>query len=328
MDSDPEAEARAEPRPQIDPLVPAAEPLAERLPVPCANWPFDAAEAQRRQCAADPHRRVIQLAEGVTLELPLIPAGDFVMGSEDGCADERPRARVRIDKPFWIGLLEVTNQQFELFDPSHDSRVESRFGMQFGVRGFYVNRPQQPVVRVSWEQAMEFCRWLSNRTGEHFTLPTEAQWEYACRAGSDTPFYYGDHDTDFSRFANLADAKLSEFVCHPYKKSAIRIHIPASTTTGSPKTLVSTTGVSCRNQVAFISPTHGACTTCTATSPNGLAPPIVPIRAAPTMDVTMLTPHNNEWCAAAPGAIDRRRRAAHTAQPIVPTRQSTTWDFA
>jgi formylglycine-generating enzyme required for sulfatase activity len=125
---------------------------------------------------------------------------------------------VKIDKPFWLGRLEVTNQQYRLFDPSHDSRVESRFAMQFGVRGFYVNGPKQPVVRVSWQQAMAFCDWLTHRTGEHFTLPTEAQWEYACRGGTDTPFYYGDLETDFSPFANLADAKLSEFVCHPYKK--------------------------------------------------------------------------------------------------------------
>jgi formylglycine-generating enzyme required for sulfatase activity len=90
--------------------------------------------------------------------------------------------------------------------------------MQFGVRGFYVNGPEQPVVRVSWDGAMAFCAWLSAKTGEHFTLPTEAQWEYACRAGTATPFFYGDLDVDWSPYANLADAKLREFVCHTYKK--------------------------------------------------------------------------------------------------------------
>ena len=91
--------------------------------------------------------------------------------------------------------------------------------MQFGVRGFPVNDPEQPVVRVSWQQAMAFCDWLSRKTGREFALPTEAQWEYACRAGTASPFFYGDLDTDFSPYANLADATLREFVCHPYKKS-------------------------------------------------------------------------------------------------------------
>ena len=116
------------------------------------------------------------------MELAYIPAGEFVMGDVNGWPDEQPVAGVKI-KSFWMGLFEVTNQQFELFDPDHDSRVESRFSMQFGVRGFYVNGPDQPVVRVSWSQAMNFCDWLTERTGQKFTLPTEGQWEDACRAG-------------------------------------------------------------------------------------------------------------------------------------------------
>jgi formylglycine-generating enzyme required for sulfatase activity len=71
--------------------------------------------------------------------------------------------------------------------------------------------PEQPVVRVSWQEATAFCRWLSAKTGRPFSLPTEAQWEYACRAGTDTPWFYGDSDADFSTFANVADAKLAEF---------------------------------------------------------------------------------------------------------------------
>ncbi len=219
VDSAPEAEAIPQPRTPVVPLLPAPQSPRPATAIACDGWPFGPEVAQRRQQQLDqPWQRSVELADGVRLDLLLIPAGSFVMGSNDGATDEQPRCRVEIDRPFWMGRVEITNQQFAVFDPHHDSRVESRFGMQFGVRGFYVNAPQQPVVRISWQQAMDFCRWLSQRTGEHFTLPTEAQWEYACRAGSETPFWYGSSDTDFSPFANLADAKLSEFVCHPYKK--------------------------------------------------------------------------------------------------------------
>ncbi len=203
---------------EVTPIVP--EPVAdgEAATIECPGWPFDAAEAARRQAAAGPTARTLDLGGGLAMELVRIPAGEFVMGDAAGMADERPRGRVQIGRSFWMGRFEVTNEQFARFDPDHDSRVESKHAMQFGVRGFDVNGPRQPVVRISWRQAMAFCQWLSRRTGEHVTLPTEAQWEYACRAGAETPFFYGNLDTDFSPFANLGDAMLREFVCHPYKK--------------------------------------------------------------------------------------------------------------
>ncbi len=71
-----------------------------------------------------------------------------------------------------------------------------------------MNQNRQPVVRISWQEAIAFCQWLSQKLGEKVTLPTEAQWEYACRAGSDMPFYYGSTESDFSRWANLADVNL------------------------------------------------------------------------------------------------------------------------
>ena len=216
VDEDPEALADVA-APRIEPVMP--DPVADpQTPaIACPGWPFDAAEATRRQAAAaDVARKTVDLGNRITLDLVLVPGGEFVMGDRHGEIDERPLARVTIERPFWIGVCEVTNEQFARFDPAHDSRFESKNGYQFGVEGFELNRPRQPVVRVSWNRAMAFCRWLSKRTGRKFTLPTEAQWEYACRAGSAESMSYGDVDADFSGFANLADVKLRDFATNPY----------------------------------------------------------------------------------------------------------------
>jgi len=116
------------------------------------------------------------------------------MGDTAGHHDERPLARVRIARPFWIGRFEVTNEQYARFDPSHDSKYEHKGSWMFNEwdLGWDLNRPRQPVVRVSWKEAAAFCRWLSNRIGQQVSLPTEAQWEWACRAGTGGPLYYGD----------------------------------------------------------------------------------------------------------------------------------------
>jgi formylglycine-generating enzyme required for sulfatase activity len=216
MDSAPEAIPTTEEPPVA--FVKPDETLVASPVLECPGWPFSSDDAKRKQSECGDVEKTVDLGSGLTLTFKRIPAGDFVMGAADGLNDERPANVVHIDKPFWIGECEITNAQFELFDSTHDSAVESRFSMQFGVRGFYVNGPEQPVVRVSWTDAMAFCKWLSDKTGWRFTLPTEAQWEYACRAGTSTQFFYGDMNADWSQYANLADAKLREFVCHTYKK--------------------------------------------------------------------------------------------------------------
>jgi formylglycine-generating enzyme required for sulfatase activity len=131
------------------------------------------------------------------------------MGRDGGNADEQPACRVKIARPFWMGRCEVTNEQFAVFAPRHDSGLESGDFIQFspGERGWTLSRRRQPVVRVPWKQAMAFCRWLSQKTGRQFTLPTEAQWEYACRAGTATPLSYGSINDDFSAFANFSDVR-------------------------------------------------------------------------------------------------------------------------
>ena len=200
----------------IEPVIPAPPTAKQVGVVGCENWPFDTVEAARRQQECGLESLLVDLGDEVTMRLVPIPAGAFIMGSTEGHADEWPPTRVKIERPFWIGQFEVTNEQFARFDAEHDSQVEPMHGYQFGVHGYPANQPQQPVVRVSWNQAIAFCRWLSQKTGQEFTLPTEAQWEYACRAGTATPMSYGDLDTDFSPFANLGDEKLREFALDTY----------------------------------------------------------------------------------------------------------------
>ena len=129
------------------------------------------------------------------------------MGDAAGCADEQPVARVDVPRPFWLGKFEVTNRQFALYDAAHDSRYISVYGKDITYRGLAVNGPDQPVVRVPWTAAAEFCRWLSVKTGRRCSLPTESQWEWACRAGSAEPLAFGPVDADFASWANLADRR-------------------------------------------------------------------------------------------------------------------------
>lgn len=158
-------------------------------------------------------RKGIDFGHGFRMNFVRVPAGTFIMGS-DRLEDEKPQSKVTIDKPFWVATMEVTNGQFRHFNPDHSSRTEHRHSLQFGRKGWDLDQPEQPVVRVSWKEAMEFCAWLSEKTGLKVSLPTEAQWEWACRAGSDTPYSFGRLGDDFTAFANLGDLKLKEFCTH------------------------------------------------------------------------------------------------------------------
>ena len=97
--------------------------------------------------------------------------------------DERPVHEVTISKPFYMGVYEVTNAQYEQFDAEH-RRLRGKLG--------FSKEDDEAVVFVSWHDAVRFCEWLSNKEGLPYRLPTEAEWEYACRAGTTTPFHTGD----------------------------------------------------------------------------------------------------------------------------------------
>ncbi len=116
------------------------------------------------------------------MEFVPIEAGSFVMGYENGDFDEVPTHNVTITESFYMSTYEVTNAQYEQFDPAH-SLIDHR--------GFACE-PNEAVIFVSWEDANAFCQWLSQAEGLPYRLPTEAEWEYACRAGTTTAYHTGD----------------------------------------------------------------------------------------------------------------------------------------
>jgi formylglycine-generating enzyme required for sulfatase activity len=221
-------------RPKPEFIPPLSVEVAQ-LEVPTvSNWPFDEETASRMQRAegdavtrsillgyvnpsdevdtSDPKQQAFPLgyqyadepfegAHPIELHLTRIPAGRFVMGPDkNGTLRE-----TAVEKSFWIGTYEISNRQFTFFDPAHDSRYADQSGKDLKARGFPLNRPEQPVCRVSFNEAQAFCEWLSARTNMNVSLPTETQWEWACRAGTDAPFWYDDVNDDFSNFGNLAD---------------------------------------------------------------------------------------------------------------------------
>jgi formylglycine-generating enzyme required for sulfatase activity len=123
----------------------------------------------------------VDLGNGISLELVKIPSGQFLMGAPDDepgrSEDEGPQHRVTVPE-FWMGKYPVTQAQYEAIMGNNPSR-------------FTKDGASRPVEKVSWHDAVQFCEKLSEQTGTTFRLPSEAEWEYACRAGTTTPFHFG-----------------------------------------------------------------------------------------------------------------------------------------
>ncbi|MDT8423034.1 MAG: SUMF1/EgtB/PvdO family nonheme iron enzyme, partial [Desulfuromonadales bacterium] len=128
-----------------------------------------------------------------------VPGGCFQMGSpsseKDRDSNEGPVHEVCVDD-FSMGKFEVTNAQYRKYKSGHTSK---------DYKGNSLNGDDQPAVYVSWEDATEYAKWLSRQTGKSFRLPTEAEWEYAARAGTRTARWWGESPDQACRNANVAD---------------------------------------------------------------------------------------------------------------------------
>ena len=139
--------------------------------------------------STETERLVIELAPTVRMPFRLIPAGEFRMGQRCELGDEEPVHRVRIPEPFWMAQTPVTQEQFAAWTQAAHMEHENEFK----------ERATNPAENMDWHQARAFCRWLTDNLRAQFpegfrlaTLPTEAQWEYACRARTETEYHTGD----------------------------------------------------------------------------------------------------------------------------------------
>jgi formylglycine-generating enzyme required for sulfatase activity len=183
--------------------------LAAALPVP-------GVEAEAPSTAHKPYTETIA-GSTVSFDMVAIPAGRFLMGSPPGEAgrkdDEGPQHPVEI-RPFWMGKCEVTWDEFDLFwkarpggkedkEPENptDADAVTRPTPPYADETFDKGREGHPVLGVTHHAAMQYCRWLTLKTGKVYRLPTEAEWEYACRAGTTTAYYWGDDPKKIGEYA-------------------------------------------------------------------------------------------------------------------------------
>jgi formylglycine-generating enzyme required for sulfatase activity len=189
------SESVASERPKDEPgVAKSGDKSPHSKPTP-AIAPFDAAQAREYQRAWAEHLGVpVEMTNSIGMHFVLIPPGEFDMGDADATADcpETPKHRVGITKPFYLGLCEVTQAEYERVVGGNPSKFQGD--------------PTRPVEQVSWEHASAFCRKLAELPQEQaahagYRLPTEAEWEYACRAGTTTRWYSGNDEAALKEHA-------------------------------------------------------------------------------------------------------------------------------
>jgi formylglycine-generating enzyme required for sulfatase activity len=183
---------------QVSPPVPRAAATATATPASVTQSPVQSEVADNPETTR-PTFTTEELGNGVTLEMISIPKGAFLMGSPEGQGDEseKPQHPVTVSS-FSIGKYPVTQAQWQAVMGNNPSEFKGE---------------NNPVEQVSWEEAVQFCQKLSEQTGKAYRLPSEAEWEYACRAGTTTQYSFGDDEGLLEQYAWYD--KNSEGKTHP-----------------------------------------------------------------------------------------------------------------
>lgn len=171
---------------------------------------------QQKTESTDPFVPYNQPLEGSSEEIRMVPVpgGAFMMGNDSGPAAEAPAHEVFVGD-FWMSTYEITWDQYLLFSEQRNDAVNTNAGTEVNldIDGIssattpYVDmshgmgRKGFPVVNVTQHGALTFCKWLSAKTGRFYRLPTEAEWEYACRAGSTDAYFFGNDTTQLDAYA-------------------------------------------------------------------------------------------------------------------------------
>ena len=168
-----------------------------------------------------------EIIEHTEVKIPMVPisGGEFVMGSpddeDDRGEDEGPQRTVKVE-PFWMGKFEVTWEQYDVWNESVDQRMRKMFAKGKTPRdeavdgvskptepytdmSFGMGREDYPAICMTQHAARTYCQWLSAKTGRYYRLPTEAEWEYACRAGTESAYSFGDDWEDLEDHAWFFD---------------------------------------------------------------------------------------------------------------------------
>lgn len=193
-------------QPKITPTMP--QPVTTNVKqIKVKGFPFTADKA--KEMVAGKQKKVVDLGGGHQMVFVYVPAGEYIAGGNGQLMTLAPH-KVKIAKGFWIAQNEVSNAQMRALIPTHDSRYVGQFWKDHTTPGYDVNHDEYAATKISYDEANQYAEKLATKSGLKVTIPTEEQWEWAARAGSDSDFWYGNRNTDFSKYENLADVQLTK----------------------------------------------------------------------------------------------------------------------